>query len=234
MRRPLATTLLCAAAVWTLPSCTLNTDTLNDGAYLVNNAQDRVPIEGAWVEIESTKNEGSTYEVLAQTTTDALGYFYFDENAPGCFDCWSHVHVYEDSTKQQLLGSFEFVSSEGSYLKKVLHLDTFTLAHEVVLVARVAELLHPTEQSMTMDYRSDLFNAPAQNATNVAVGYTFEPIAAEFTMQLQHWLRFGTAMLATGKVNSASGTSYQGDFVLENPFTTKEGDTVYIDFRPRQ
>lgn len=216
-----------------LTSCTFTNEQLNDGAYLVNNAQDLQPISGAHVEIESTKDEGATYEILAQTSTDAFGYFYFDESAPDCFDCWTKVYVYEDSTKLNRLGEFEFHSaSENVFSKKILHLDTFTLAHHVVLVPRVAELPEPVAVTMTMDYREDLFNSPMQSASNVQVGYTFEPIAAEFNMQLQHWLRYGSAALAYGNVFSSTGNQYQGDFVVEQPRMTKEGDTVYIDFRP--
>jgi len=228
---------LCAlSTILLFHSCSLTTTKLKDGAYIVYDLNSKQPLKGLYVEVTYTADEGSSYDVLASTRTDEDGWFEFDEQHSGCFDCWSHVHVYSDENYSDTLGGFEYAFPDGALNgARILHADTFVLEHEVVVIPRIGS------SDVTGDYMSINFHNVDLNSGNqnqsftqaVNQGTQFPTESFQMTMQLQHWLRFGTGYLAIGVVFDSGVEVESGYFKLSNYSGSVAGDTVYIDYTPR-
>ena len=61
------------SGILAITSCKLTYTNLEGGAYIVESAASQIPIEGAYLEIQSTTDEGGSYDILATMTTDENG-----------------------------------------------------------------------------------------------------------------------------------------------------------------
>jgi len=228
------------AGVFTLNSCSFTTTNIEGGAYIVESATSQIPMKGAYLEIQYTTDEGSTYDILATTTTDENGYFHFDEKSPDCFDCWERVDVYSDSSAQKLLGSFEFVSAnfDNIFSPHIIHADTFSLEHTIYAVPRMDSLPMGDYSDLTYYVTSfPLANGVADNynvSGPIQIGDQFAPIELMMTFQTQHWIQFGYGEIARTTILDAQNNAINGGFFLKTPERyTAQGDTVYLEYRPR-
>lgn len=228
------------AGISTITSCSFTTTNIEGGAYIVESTRIQNPIQGAYLEIQYTTDEGGSYDILATTTTDENGYFYFDEKSPDCFDCWERVDVYSDSTGQILLGSFEFVSAsfDNIFSPDIIHVDTFSLEHTIYAVPRMDSL--PTGDYSDLTYYVTSFplaNGVADNynvSGPIQIGDQFAPIELMMTFQTQHWIQFGYGEIARTTILDAQNNAINGGFFLKTPERyTAQGDTVYLEYRPR-
>lgn len=223
-----------------ITSCTLTTTNIEGGAYIVESTKTQKPIQGAYLEIQYTTDEGGSYDILAATTTDENGYFYFDEKSPDCFDCWERVDVYSDSTGQILLGSFEFVSAnfDNIFSPDIIHVDTFSLEHTIYAVPRMDSL--PDGDFSDLTYSLTSFPVASGVATNynipgqIEIGDRFEAIELVMSFQTQHWIQYGYGQIASTKIFNDLNQEINGGFFLKTPDRyTAQGDTVYLEYRPR-
>ena len=223
-----------------ITSCTLTTTDIEGGAYIVESTKTQKPIQGAYLEMQYTTDEGGSYDILAATTTDENGYFYFDEKSPDCFDCWERVDVYSDSTGQILLGSFEFVSAsfDNIFSPDIIHVDTFSLEHTIYAVPRMDSL--PTGDYSDLSYAVTSFPLASGVASNysvsgpIQIGDQFAPIELMMTFQTQHWIQYGYGQVARTTILDAQNNEINGGFFLKTPdHYTAQGDTVYLEYRPR-
>lgn len=228
------------AGISTITSCSFTATNIEGDAYIVESAASQIPIEGAYLEIQFTTDEGGSYDILATTTTDENGYFYFDEKSPDCFDCWERVDVYSDSTGQILLGSFEFVSAsfDNIFSPDIIHVDTFSLEHTIYAVPRMDSL--PTGDYSDLSYAVTSFPLASGVASNysvsgpIQIGDQFAPIELMMTFQTQHWIQYGYGQVARTTILDAQNNEINGGFFLKTPdHYTAQGDTVYLEYRPR-
>src|SRR5690606_31041768 len=96
-------------AAFVFSACTLFdvTDEIKGHAVIVDNFKDRNPLEGVYIELEYTKDEGYTYEFLSSTSTDQNGYFELDTKYKAEFfniDSWVFATVYSDVDHTDTLG----------------------------------------------------------------------------------------------------------------------------------
>lgn len=220
-------------------SCSLHSTRINDGAYLVESIHTQIPIEGAYIEVQYTKNEGGTYDLLASTTTDENGWFQFDELVPDCFDCWERVDIYSDSLQGTLLGSFEYVHSDPDniFAPHIIHVDTFSLEHTVFGVPRIDSL--PSGSFSNIQYSVGSFPLASGVASDytvagpVQVGDRFEAIELVMSFQTQHWVRFGYGEIARARMQNQQNQDVGGGFFWNAKGQyTAQGDTIYLDFIP--
>ena len=228
------------AGISTITSCSFTTTNIEGGAYIVESTRIQNPIQGAYLEIQYTTDEGGSYDILATTTTDENGYFYFDEKSPDCFDCWERVDVYSDSTGQILLGSFEFVSAnfDNIFSPDIIHVDTFSLEHTIYAVPRIDSL--PTGDYSNLSYAVTSFPLASGVASNysvsgpIQIGDQFNPIELIMSFQTQHWIQYGYGQIAQTSILNSQNQEINGGFFLKTPDRyTAQGDTVYLEYRPR-
>jgi hypothetical protein len=228
------------AGISTITSCSFTTTNIEGGAYIVESTRIQNPIQGAYLEIQYTTDEGGSYDILATTTTDENGYFYFDEKSPDCFDCWERVDVYSDSTGQILLGSFEFVSAnfDNIFSPDIIHVDTFSLEHTIYAVPRMDSL--PTGDYSNLSYAVTSFPLASGVASNysvsgpIQIGDQFNPIELIMSFQTQHWIQYGYGQIAQTSILNSQNQEINGGFFLKTPDRyTAQGDTVYLEYRPR-
>jgi hypothetical protein len=228
------------AGISTITSCSFTTTNIEGGAYIVESTRIQNPIQGAYLEIQYTTDEGGSYDILATTTTDENGYFYFDEKSPDCFDCWERVDVYSDSTGQILLGSFEFVSAnfDNIFSPDIIHVDTFSLEHTIYAVPRMDSL--PTGDYSNLSYAVTSFPLASGVASNysvsgpIQIGDQFNPIELIMSFQTQHWIQYGYGQIAQTSILNSQNQEINGGFFLKIPDRyTAQGDTVYLEYRPR-
>ena len=228
--------LFAFSAILLFQSCSLTTTKLKDGAYIVNDLDSKQPLNELYVEVTYTTDEGSSYNLLASTHTNEDGWFEFDEQYSGCFDCWSHVHVYSDENYSDTLGGFEYAFPDGALNgARILHADTFVLEHEVVVIPRIGSS-NVTGDSMSIHFNNVDLNSGNQNQSftqAINPGTQFPAESFQMTMQLQHWLRFGTGDLARGVVFNSGVEVESGYFKLSDYSGSVAGDTVYMDYTPR-
>ena len=228
------------AGISTITSCSFTTTNIEGGAYLVESATSQIPIEDAYLEIQYTTDEGSTYDILATNTTDENGYFYFDEKSPDCFDCWERVDVYSDTLRTSLLGSFEFftVNIDNIFSPDIIHVDTFSLEHTIYAVPRMDSL--PDGDFSDLTYSLTSFPVASGVATNynipgqIEIGDRFEAIELIMSFQTQHWIQYGYGQIASTTIFNDLNQEIKGGFFLKTPERyTAQGDTVYLEYRPR-
>lgn len=213
-------------------SCDVVSTKIDDGAYIVNNRIDRTPLEGLYIELEYTKDEGSTYKVLASTYTDEYGYFEFDERRKDCFDCWDRTFVYSDSLYSDTLGGFEYAFQDDNlWGAHVLHVDTFVQEHRLWLVPRMTDLGDLEANGLYIHSTSYYANSTQWvNGQTIEAGQTYDGIEITMDMQLQHWLSFGTGELARGELRNNGASVGFGYFKAPDTVQTIEGDTLFLDF----
>lgn len=227
----------CSLFVFTTCIEPFTADKIKGQAIIVDNFKDRNPLEGLNIEVEYTNDEGYSYDFLSSSITDENGYFEIDTDYKAGFlglDSWAIANVYTDIHQGEKLGSFRFQFPEGTYKYKTIHLDTFSLQHHVWLVPVIKDLGDYQPDEISIDfYNGDLVDATQKNMTfsnDIAVNQTFPPVEMKMTMNMQHWLSFGTRELARGSLRLNSQEVGFGYFKLEDAKHTCEGDTLYLEF----
>jgi len=223
-----------------ITSCTLTTRNVEGGAYIVESTRTQKPIQGAYLEIQYTTDEGGTYDILATRTTDENGYFYFDEKTPDCFDCWELVDVYSDTLRTSFLGTFNFYSAniDNIFSPNIIHADTFSLEHTIYAVPRMDSL--PVGDYSDLTYSLNSFPVASGTASNysvsgpIQIGDKFDPIELIMSFQTQHWIQYGYGQIAQTSILNSQNQEINGGFFLKTPgHYTAQGDTVYLEYRPR-
>lgn len=212
-------------------------DEIYGHAIIVDNFKDKNPLEGVYVEVEHTEDEGYNYYVIGSDTTDENGYFSLDlkfESAIFTIDAWSIAYVYSDTAYTDTLGYFSFQFAEDTYRYQTIHLDTFTLSHNIWIKPRIRDLGDCQADEITIDYfNCELIDASLKNMTfsgAVDTNQTFDPVEIKMSMLLQHWLTYGSRDLARGSLRKDSQEIGFGYFKLEEFKHTSEGDTLYLNF----
>ena len=229
--------ICCSLFVFTACIESFTADKIKGQAIIVDNFKDRNPLEGLYVEVEYTRDEGYNYDFLSSSITDENGYFEIDTDYQAGFlslDSWAIANVYTGANHSEQLGSFSFQFPEGTYKYKTIHLDTFSLQHHVWIVPVIKDLDDYQPDEIAIDfYNADLVDDTQKNMTfsnNIAVNQTFMPIEMKMTMNMQHWLSFGSRELARGGLRVNAEEVAFGYFRLEDAKRTVEGDTLYLEF----
>ena len=230
-------TIFILFAIFLFSSCIDDADKISGHAFIVDNFKDKNPLEGIYIEVEYTKNEGYNYDFLQSATTDKNGYFKIDtEFKTDVFsiDSWAVANVYSDKEYSDTLGNFSFQFPNDTYGYKTIHLDTFSLSHNIWVIPRISNLgnYKPDEISIHFD-NCELVDSSHENMTffgSVNVNQTFTPVEIKMTMNTQHWLSYGTRDLARGSLKKNSQEIGFGYFNLEKSKHTVEGDTLYLNF----
>ena len=232
--------LTIVAVIFTMTSCSFTTTNVVGGAYIVDSATTQNPIQGAYLEIQYTTDEGSTYDILATTTTDENGYFHFDEKAPNCFDCWERADVYSDTLRTSLLGSFDFFTAniDNIFSPDIIHVDTLSLEHTIFAVPRMDSL--PDGDFSDLTYSLTSFPVASGVAANynipgpIEIGDRFKAVELVMSFQTQHWIQYGYGQIARTTILDAQNNEIHGGFFLKTPdHYTAQGDTVYLEYRLR-
>jgi hypothetical protein len=207
-------------------------------AILVDNFRDKQPLEHAYIEIEYTSNDGIDPEVIYSTSSNEEGYFEIEAEYQSEYlniDSWTVAKVYSDQSKTDTLGSFSFQFAEDTYSYKTIYLDTFCLAHQVWLIPRITDLNGCLADEITIEFNNCDPIEPSIKIVSYPNPFnedqTFPPVEIDMNMNLQHWLRYGSKELAWCRLKLNTQEVGYGYFVLENPYHTKEGDSIYLDFR---
>lgn len=230
-------TIIILFATLLFSACTDETDKISGHAFIVDNFKDKNPLEGIYIEVEYTKNEGYSYDFLHSVTTDKKGYFKIDtEFKTDVFsiDCWAVANVYSDTEYTDTLGNFSFQFPDGTYGYKTIHLDTFSLPHNIWVIPRISNLgnYKPDEISINF-YNCELIDTSLTDMTffgSVNVNQTFTPVEIKMNMNIQHWLSYGSRDFARGSLKKNSQEIGFGYFKLEKSKHTIEGDTLYLNF----
>ena len=212
-------------------------DKIKGQAYIVDNFKDKNPLEGIYVEVVYSKDEGHAPSYLTSSVTDINGYFEIDtEFRAGFFnlDSWSVANVYSDPNYSDTLGSFNFQFPDNTYDYRTIHLDTLTLSHHIWVIPRIKSLRNkqPDEISIYF-YNCELVDTSFTRMTfsgPVDLNQQFTPVEIIMSMRTQHWLSYGTRELAIGSLKKNSEDIGFGYFKLEGLKHTIEGDTLYLDF----
>lgn len=215
----------------------LGPERIKGQAVIVDNFKDKNPLDGICIEIVYTKDEGYTYHYLSNSVTDTNGYFEIDtEYKAGYFniDSWAIAYVYSDSEYSDTLGSFRFQFPANTYDYKTIHLDTFCLSHNIWVIPRISSIgdYQPDEVSINF-YNCELVDTSFINMTyagSVEVNQQFSPVEIIMSMNMQHWLSYGTREFAFGTLKIESEEIGFGYFKLKEYKHTIEGDTLYLDF----
>ncbi|MEY2963299.1 MAG: hypothetical protein RL754_560 [Bacteroidota bacterium] len=217
-----------------IASCSITSTKIEDGAFFVNSMDDKTPLAGLYLELMFTNDEGSSYKVIASTTTDSDGYFEFDEKYSGCFDCFSHVNVYSDPEYSDTLGTFSYANQRDNiWGAKVIHTDTFSLEHNVWAVPRIGDLGGLNADRIEFRYHtwSGINNvSPQSYTTPLSAGTTFQPSQMTMSLGDQHWFRFGSGDVARGTIFQGLNEVGWGYFKLLDYRGSNEGDSLFIDF----
>lgn len=215
------------------------TEKIKGEAIIVDNFIDKNPLQGLNVEVEYTNDEGYNYDFLSSSITDENGYFAIDtEYKTGVFnlDSWSVANVYTDANHSEQLGSFSFQFPAHTYDYQTIHLDTFSLQHNVWIVPVIKDLGDYQPDEITIDFHNaDLVDETQKNMTfsdNITVNQTFTPVEMKMTMNMQHWLASGEgrALIARGGLRINSEEVAFGYFWSHDAMRTVEGDTLYLEF----
>ena len=233
-------TIIFLFATLTLSACideSYNTDKIKGHAFIVDNFNDRNPLEGIYIEVEYTNNEGCTYDFISGSTADENGFFEIDTEIKTDYfgiDSWAIANVYSDTNYSDTLGSFSFQFLADTYDYRTIHLDTFSLEHNIWVIPRIRSLgaYQPDELSINF-YNCELVDSSLTNMTfydSIDISQTFTPVEIKMTMNIQHWLSYGTREFARGSLKIDSKEVAFGYFKLEQSKHTLEGDTLYLDF----
>lgn len=218
-------------------SCINEADKISGHAFIVDNFKDKNPLEGIYIEVEYTKNEGYSYDFLHSATTDKNGYFKIDTEFKADYfniDCWAVANVYSDKEYSDTLGNFGFQFPDDTYGYKTIQLDTFSLSHNIWVIPRINNLgkYQPDEISIHF-FNCELVDSSQENMTffgSVSVNQTFTPVEIKMTMNIQHWLSYGSREFARGSLKKNSQEIGFGYFKLEKSKHTIEGDSLYLNF----
>ncbi len=230
-------TILLFLAIFMLTACGSETDKITGQAVIVDNFKDKNPLEGVYVEVEYTNNEGYSYEFLNSATTDKNGYFKIDTQFETKFlgiDSWAVANVYSDKEYSDTLGSFRFQYPDKTYSYKTIHLDTFTLSHNIWVIPIIGDLGGFKPDGLSIEFNNcelvDNSKKEVVYSGTVKENQTFAPVELKMTMNTQHWLSYGTRDLARGSLKKDSKEIAFGYFKLVQTKRTTEGDTLYIIF----
>ena len=238
MTRIKTLTIICIVVIFTACTMRIGTEKLTGHAYIVDNFKDKNPLEGVYIEVEYTTDEGYTYDFLVGETTDENGFFEIDvkyKNGLIGFDSWARALVYSDTEYSDTLGSFQFYFPENTYRYKTIYLDTFSLSHNIWVVPRIVDLGNFQPDELIIHFQNcELTDKSLANQTfsgPVFENQVFEPVEIVMDMLIQHWITFGTREFARGSLKKNANEIGFGYFKLEEGRPTSEGDTVYLDFR---
>lgn len=213
------------------------TDEIKGQAVIIDNFKDKNPLGGLYIEVEYTDDEGYNYDFLSSSITDENGFFKIETDyKPGLFslDSWAIANVYTDINRSEKLGSFGFQVPEHTYKYKTIHLDTFSLSHNVWVIPVIKDLGDYQPDEIFIDfYNCDLVDSTLRKMTfrdSVTVNQTLTPVEIKMTMNMQHWLSFGSRELARGSLRINNEEVAFGYFKLEKAKHTFEGDTLYLNF----
>jgi len=231
----LKTNLFCiVCATFMLSACDFETEKIRGQAIIVDNLNDKNPLEGVYIELMYTKDEGYTYTYLYSVTTDKNGYFKIDteyKNGLFSFDSWLVTNVYSDEEYSDTLGTFSFHKADGY---KTIFLDTFSLAHKVWFIPKIRYLGGYQPDEITIDfYNCALVDCSQKIMTysgSVNLNQEFTPVQIKMSMNAQHWFSSGTSSLARGSLKKDSKEIGFGYFKLEKTKHTVEGDTLFLYF----
>ncbi len=237
-------TIIFLFAALVLTSClyeNFGTDKIKGQAVIVDNFKDKNPLEGLYIEVAYTKDEGYTYDYLTSSTTDINGYFEIDTEFKTdyfCIDCWAIANVYSDSDYSDTLGSFNFQFPKNTYDYKTIYLDTFSLSHNIWIIPRIKSLGDYKPDEISIDfYNCELVDTSFTNMIfygSVDLNQQFTPVEIIMSMNIQHWLSYGTREFARGSLKVDSEEIGFGYFKLEQSNHIIEGDTLYLDFDVEQ
>lgn len=220
-----------------LTSCFDYTDEIVGHAIIVDNFENKTPLEGLYIEVEHTEDEGYNYDVIANDTTDENGYFEINTKIKAGFiniDSWSLAHVYSDTEYSDTLGYFTFQFPDHTYGYKTIHLDTFSLSHNIWVIPRISNLGgYQADEILIHYYNCTLVDPSTRNMTFPGPVYenqTFDPVEITMTINIQHWLTYGSRDFARGSLKKDSQEIGFGYFKLEEYMHTIEGDTSYLNF----
>ena len=150
------------------------------------------------------------------------------------------VDVYSDTLRTSLLGSFEFftVNIDNIFSPDIIHVDTFSLEHTIYAVPRMDSL--PDGDFSDLTYSLTSFPVASGVATNynipgqIEIGDRFEAIELIMSFQTQHWIQYGYGQIASTTIFNDLNQEIKGGFFLKTPERyTAQGDTVYLEYRPR-
>lgn len=221
-------------ATLTLTACNLDSlfsDDIKGNAIIVDNFKDKNPLEDIYIEVVEYY-ENNTFKILTTSTTDENGYFEINTECGIDIDTYVFAKVYSDSDYSDTLGSFSFYS--GNYDYETIHLDTFSLSHNIWVIPRINSLGGYQPDEISIDYDNcELTDTALTNTTYNGLLYenqTLNPVEIKMTMNLQHWLTYGTRDLAFARLKKDSQQIAYGYFKLEDCAHTSEGDSLYINF----
>ena len=218
-------------------ACNVETEKIKGQAVIVNNFKEKKPLEGIYIEVQHTEDEGYNYDFLQGITTDKHGFFEINVKYKidfMCIDCWAVANVYSDIKHTDTLGSFSFPYANNTYSYQTICLDTFSLPHNVWVVPKIIDLggYHPDE--IEIDFgKSDVVDSAQKNMSytgSIQEHQTFTPVQIKMSMNIQHWLSYGSRDLATGFLKKNSKQIGFGYFHLSTYKRTVEGDTLYLNF----
>jgi hypothetical protein len=227
-------------ATLTLTSCideNFGTDGIKGQAVIVDNFKEKNPLEGLYIEVSYTRDEGYTYDYLSSSVTDVNGYFEIDTEFKSdnySIDSWAIANVYSDSDYSDTLGSFNFQFPDDTYDYKTIYLDTFSLSHNIWVIPRIKSLGDNKPDEISINFSNcELVDTSFKNMTfqgSFDLNQQFTPVEIIMSMNIQHWLSYGTREFARGSLKVDSEEIGFGYFKLEQSKYTMEGDTLYIDF----
>lgn len=213
--------------------CTITSQRLQDGAYFVDAMDTKRPLAGLYLEVMVTKDEGSTFEVLAFTHTNEHGYFEFDERYGDCFDCWEHVYVYSDAEYTDTIGDFTYAFQDNLWAPLVLHTDTFSLEHPVWVIPRIGDMGDVSADKIDILFQNfDPIGASANQTyiQNITNSTTFPAVQMNMDLGFQHWFTFGSSDVAQGRLYDGGTEVGWGYFTVTDYSATSPGDSLYVDF----
>ena len=229
-------TIIILFASLALSACIAEKEEIRGHAFIVDNFNDKNPLEGIYIEVLYTNNEGYTYDYLVSDTTDKNGYFEIDTKFESDFagiDSWAVAYVYSDAECADSLGFFNFQFADDTYGYKTIFLDTFALSHNIRVIPRIGDLGDYQPDEISIDfYNCELTDTSQTYMTffgSVDVNQTFTPVEVIMTMNIQHWLSYGTRELARGSLKKDDQEIGFGYFTLEESTHTTEGDTLFLD-----
>jgi len=231
------TTLIILASTILFTACFDSIQQYRGHAVIVDNFNDRNPLEGIYIEMKYTNIEGGEYQYLDGVTTDKNGYFEINTgfSAPFFgFDSDAYASVYSDTKYTDTLGFFRFQFNDDSFAFLTIHLDTFVLAHNIWIIPRIKNSGNHQPDEIVIEFNNvSLVDNSVRTKTysgNIALNQTFEPVEIIMSLNLQHWLSYGSRDLAYGILKKNNQQIGFGNFKLEKPGRTVSGDTLYIDF----
>lgn len=214
---------------------------IKGSAHIIDNFNDKNPLEGLYIEVIYDAADGDGVRVLASAVTDKNGYFELEgEYNDGGFnlDNWECAYVFKDAEKLDTLGWFRFHFADETYEYRTIHIDTFSLEHNIWVKPRIVDLKNEKADGVYLSF----YNAKPklkENLNNelygeVNEGSTFDAIEIKMPMNTQHWLIYGTRDLATGGLLKNGEAFGSGDWNLNYNRPTKPGDTLFLDFSYRE